>query len=95
VVVGDQGALDGCADLPVEPDGGVEGEQPLDHAGPEPGRDAAAVAFEAELVFQRPDDRFDALAQPAGEVAGSFSSLRAGRIRVRPRSGLAKKSSVP
>ena len=30
VVVGDQGTLGRGADLPVEPDGGVEGEQALD-----------------------------------------------------------------
>jgi len=30
VVVGDQGALDGCADEPVVPDGGVAGEEPLE-----------------------------------------------------------------
>ena len=29
MVVGDQGALDGRAELPVEPDDGVEGEQVL------------------------------------------------------------------
>lgn len=34
VIVGDQGPLDGCADLPVEPDDGVEREQPLDDPGP-------------------------------------------------------------
>jgi hypothetical protein len=49
VVVGDQGALDGCADEPVVPDGGVEGEEPLHDARPQPGGDAPAVAFEAEL----------------------------------------------
>ena len=54
VVIGDQRALDRCADLPVEPDGGVEGEQALHDAGPQVGRDTAAVAFQAELVFQGP-----------------------------------------
>jgi hypothetical protein len=61
MIVGDQGALDGCADLPVVPDAGVEGEQALDDTCPQPGGDAAAVAFEAELEFQRPDDRLDSL----------------------------------
>src|SRR6516164_878101 len=55
VVVCDEGALDRRADGPVVPDGGVER------------RDAAAVAFEAELVLQRPDDRLDPLAQPVRE----------------------------
>ncbi len=54
MVIGDQRALDRCADLPVEPDGGVEGEQALHDAGPQVGRDTAAVAFQAELVFQGP-----------------------------------------
>jgi hypothetical protein len=52
VVVADKGALDGRADLPVEPDGGVEGEQALYHASPPAGRDAAAVPFQPELVLE-------------------------------------------
>ena len=70
MVVGDQGALDRGADLPVEPDGGVERQQALDDPRPEPGRDAAAVAFEAELVLQGPDDGLDALPQPIREGPG-------------------------
>jgi hypothetical protein len=61
MIVGDQGALDGCADLPVVPDDRVEGEQALYDACPQPGGDASAVAFEAELVLQRPDDRLNPL----------------------------------
>jgi hypothetical protein len=52
VVIGDQGSFDGRADHPVVPDDGVEGEQPLDGAGPQPGRDASAVAFEAQLILR-------------------------------------------
>jgi len=51
VVVGDQGAFDRGADHRVVPDAGVEGEQPLDDRCPQSGGDAAAVAFEAELVL--------------------------------------------
>ena len=69
MVVGGQGSLDGGADLPVVPDAGVEGEEPLDDAGPEPCGDAAAVAFEAELAFQGPDDGLDALSEPVRERA--------------------------
>ena len=69
MVVGDQGSLDGGADLPVGPDAGVEGEEPLDDAGPESCGDAAAVAFEAELAFQGPDDGLDALSEPVRERA--------------------------
>ena len=69
MVVGDQGSLDGGADLPVVPDAGVEGGEPLDDAGPGSCGDAAAVAFEAELVLQGPDDGLDALAEPVRERA--------------------------
>ena len=72
VIVRDQGALDRRADLPVVPDAGVEGEQPLHDAGPQPGGDPAAVAFEAQLVLQRPDDRLNPLAQPVRELPGPF-----------------------
>src|SRR5512132_2857987 len=67
VIIGDEGALDRRADLPVEPDDGVECEQSLDEAGPQAGGYPAAVTFEAELVLQRPDDRLDALPQPVRE----------------------------
>jgi hypothetical protein len=69
VVVGDQGSSDRGADLPVVPDAGVKGEEPLDDAGPETCGDAAAVAFEAELVLQGPDDGLDALSEPVRERA--------------------------
>ena len=71
VIVSVEGTLDRRVDLPVMPDAGVEGEQPLHDAGPQSGWDAAAMAFEAELVLQRPDDRLDPLAQPVREGAGS------------------------
>ena len=41
-----------------------------------PARDAAAVAFEAELVLQRPDDRLDPLPQPSSGSTGGPSRLR-------------------
>src|SRR6266852_3129811 len=78
VVVRDQRALDRYSYLPVEPDRGVEREQPRHDPGPQPGGDAAAVAFEAELVLQRPDDPLDALPQPVREGPGSLLVL-AGR----------------
>src|SRR4029077_7923633 len=94
VVVGDQGSLDGCADHPVVPDDRVEGEQPLDDASPQPGRDASAVAFESQLVLQRPDDCLDALPQPVRERTGLLLVLAAGRTNVSCRSSLVKNSSV-
>src|SRR5213595_3046033 len=68
MVVGDQGALGRGADLPVEPDHSVEGEQALEDTGPQPRGDTAAVPVQAELVLERPDDRLHPLAQPGGEA---------------------------
>ena len=78
MVVGDQGPLDGGSDEPVVPDDRVEGEEPLDDPGPEAGGDAAAVAFEAELVLQGPDDGLDALAEPVRERARLLLVLAGG-----------------
>ena len=62
VVVGDQRALDRGAQLPVEPDRGGQGQQPL--GDPDPGAldGVGAVALQAELVFEGVDDRLDPLA---------------------------------
>ncbi len=89
VVVGDQGPLDRCADHPVVPDAGVEREQPLDDPGPQPGGDAAAVAFEAELVLQGPDDRLDPLPQPVRKGPGGLLVLagRADQRQAKVRAG--------
>src|SRR5713101_4114608 len=78
VVIADQGTLDWGADLPVEPDGGVEREEALDDACPQPWRDPAAVSFQAKLVLQGPNDRLDALAQPVRKRPGLLFVL-AGR----------------
>ena len=78
VVISDQGTLDWGADLPVEPDGGVECEEALDDACPQPRGDPAAVSFQAKLVLQGPDDRLGALPQPVRKRPGLFFVL-AGR----------------
>ena len=78
MVVGDQGALDGCADEPVVPDDRVQGEEPLDDPGPQAAGQAAAVAFQAELALQRPDDGLDALAEPVRERARLLLVLAGG-----------------
>jgi hypothetical protein len=70
MIVGDQGAFDGGVDGPVVPDHGVEGEEALHDSGPQSLWDTPVVLFEAELVFQGPDDRLDALAQPVWEGPG-------------------------
>src|SRR5713101_5449913 len=49
------------AELPVEVDGGVEGEDAGGDAADETGRGFGEVVFESELVFERVDDRLDPL----------------------------------
>src|SRR6185369_6565047 len=76
--VGDE-AAGGAVELVVEGDAGCEGEEALKDACPETVEGAGAVAFEREEVFERLEDRFDALAD-WGEVwslAGLVSAARA------------------
>jgi hypothetical protein len=87
VVICDQGALDRCAGHPVVPDADVECEQPLNDAGSKPGGVPGAMAFEAELVLQRPDDGLNALPQPVREGPGSLLLLAGGAERTRSRPG--------
>jgi hypothetical protein len=65
VVVGDQGALDRGAELPVEPDPGDQSQQPLGDPDPDALDGVGAMAFQAELVFEGVDDGLDPLADPA------------------------------
>jgi hypothetical protein len=55
--------------------------------GPQACGGASAVAFQAELVLQRPDDRLDALAQPVREVSGGLLVLAGwadqGQVQIR------------
>ena len=68
MVAGDQGPLDRRAGHRVVPDHRVQRQQALHDAGPQARRGPAAVAFQAELALQRPDDRLGALARPVREV---------------------------
>jgi hypothetical protein len=52
--VGGEGAV-GLAELPVEVDGGVEGEDAGGDSAEEAGRRLCEVVFEPELVFERVD----------------------------------------
>src|SRR4029453_6442132 len=61
VVVGDQGALVGRADLPVPPDPAGQREQPLGDTDPDAGRGTPAVAFQSELVFEGIEGALDPL----------------------------------
>lgn len=65
MVVGDQAALDRSVELPVPPDAGGQGEQPLGDPDPDALDGVGAVAFQAELVVEGVDDRLDPLAHPA------------------------------
>ena len=64
MVVGGQAAGGACfGGGLVVPDGGGEGEESLQDARYDARGGAPAVAFEAELGFEGPEDRFDDLAQ--------------------------------
>src|SRR5918999_2657712 len=83
VVVGDQGALVLGAELPVAPDAGGHGQQPVDDAGMHPRGAAAAVLLQAKLAFEGVDDRFDPLAdRPKGAEPGRL--VAAGRADPQP-----------
>src|ERR671934_398524 len=64
MVVGDQGALVGCADLPVPPDAAGQGEQPLADPDPDTSQGPATVAFQPKLVFERVEGALDPLPDP-------------------------------
>ena len=65
MVIGDHRALVLDLELPVEPDRGGQGEQPLADADEDPAEDAATVLLQAELLLEGVDDRLDPLAHPA------------------------------
>src|ERR687897_3857805 len=81
VVVGDQGTLDRGVELPVEPDPGGQGQQPLGDTDPHPLDGVGAMAFQAKLVFEGVDDRLDPLADPPRLPNRAGSSARSGRTR--------------
>jgi hypothetical protein len=84
VVVGDQRALDRGVELPVEPDPGRQGEQPLGDPDPDALDGAGAMALQAELVLEGVDDRLDPLANPTqGAEPGGFIG-RSGRTSRAP-----------
>ena len=98
VVVGDEGAGGaGVLGGLVVRYGCCEGEEPLQYARDDAGAGTSAVAFEAELVFGGPVDRFDGLAQRAQETvarAGAGSVLEAGRMSVMPAALSASSNAV-
>src|SRR5215210_4972541 len=74
----------GAAELVVERDAGGECQEALADAGSEAVQGAGAVAFEGQEVFERPEDRLDALSN-RGEVwaaAGLVFAARADDDRV-------------
>src|SRR5215210_2846454 len=65
VVVGDQGTLGWRVDDPVPPDARSQGEQALADADDHPCLGSPAMAFQAELVFERVEQALDPLTDPA------------------------------
>ena len=59
----------------VVPDGGCESEDAGEDSCGDAGGGAAVVAFEAELAFEGPVDRFDGLAQWAQELCAGSGGL--------------------
>ena len=55
----------GLAGLPVPPDPGGQGQQPLGHPDIDAGQGAAAVPFQSELVFEGIEGALDPLAEAA------------------------------
>src|SRR4029453_4972556 len=74
VVVGEQGPLVRGAGLPVPPDRGGQGQQPLGDTDVDAGQGSSPVAFQPELVFEGVEGALDPLApatqraQPVGLV---------------------------
>ena len=60
------------------PDGGGEGEEPCRDAHGDAGFGASVVAFEGELAFEGPVDRFDDLAQRPQEPCAGPRGLGSG-----------------
>src|SRR5664280_243967 len=81
VVVSDQRALDGCADVVVVPDHGGEREDALPDPGEYAGWCSSAVLFQVELAFVGVEHRFDILTQWFEEL-----STRAGLFALASRS---------
>src|SRR5919201_484876 len=65
VVMGEKGAFVGDPELPVDPAGWGQGQQPLADADEDPAQGAAMVLFQPELVLEGVDDRLDPLAHAA------------------------------
>ena len=65
VVIGEQGALIGDPELPVEPDDRGQGQQPLTDADIVPAQGAARVLFQAELVLEGVEGALNPLAHAA------------------------------
>src|ERR671936_1470589 len=65
VVVGEQGPLVGDPELPVAPDAGGQGQQPLADADEHPTQGATTMLFQPQLVLEGVDHALDPLAHAA------------------------------
>src|SRR4029453_5426451 len=84
VVVGEQGPLVRGAGLPVPPDRGGQGQQPLGDTDVDAGQGSSPVAFQPELVFEGVEGALDPLAPPTQRAQPVGSPARAGRRRAAP-----------
>src|SRR5215831_10061833 len=87
VVICNQRALFGGADLPVPPDPGPERQQPLGNPHHYASRGSPAVFFERELPFKGVDDALDPLADRAEGAAASRLILAIGAEQSGPQLG--------
>jgi hypothetical protein len=95
VVVGDQGALVGLAEQPVEPDTGGQGEQPLRHPHRDPAAGAATMAFQRQLALEV--SLIDSIhwRMPPSDPNRRGSSVRSGRRRVAPKAAAVCSKAAP
>ena len=93
VVIGDQRALVLGTQLPVEPDGRGQGEQPLADPGVDAGWGAAAVLL--QLALEGVDDALDPLADRPQGAKAAGSSRRSGRTRTASRLATCSSTAAP
>src|SRR5919202_677 len=87
VVVGDQRARGRGPQLPVEPDGCSQGQQPLSDPDLNPGRGAAAVLLQAQLALEGVDDALDPLANRPQTPETGWLIAAVGPHQQRPKVG--------
>src|SRR5512132_889337 len=95
VVVGEQGPLVGGAGLPVPPDRGGQGQQPLGDTDVDAGQGSSPVAFQPELVLEVSKVLSIHWRQRPSEPNRWGSSARSGRSRAAPWAATRRSNSRP